>query len=377
MRICPITGSDKWQHYYTSKNNRIITGDQRISEGKLEKIICTDSGVVANKRRFSSEELEVLYGKEYELNTLGKEEHFFYTNEGRLSRSEVFYNWILPHLPKKFESLVEIGCGEGNLLQRIKNNFQDKNISGIDGSLRASELAREKGLTVQQELIHGKENLSPTDVFLLINVIEHVEDISLVISKLKSALNNNGRIIFCLPIQDYGGYDIFFHEHVWHFTSQHFEHVLLKNGLSVLYKDFNHPINHGIGLYVCENGNNSLNMDFKYNDTIKNNLKIWNNRFLICQTKLREIDNKKIALFGAGEVATIFLAFTDLYKLNIIACIDDSKGEGTEKHDIPIYSSSWLEENKVDVLLLTVNEKYHDMVRDKLKHLNLNIKSIY
>ena len=103
MRICPITGSDKWQHYYTSKNNRIITGDQRISEGKLEKIICTDSGVVANKRRFSSEELEVLYGKEYELNTLGKEEHFFYTNEGRLSRSEVFYNWILPHLPKKFE----------------------------------------------------------------------------------------------------------------------------------------------------------------------------------------------------------------------------------------------------------------------------------
>ena len=49
MRICPITGSDKWQHYYTSKTNRIITGDQRISEGKLEKIICTDSGVVVKE----------------------------------------------------------------------------------------------------------------------------------------------------------------------------------------------------------------------------------------------------------------------------------------------------------------------------------------
>ena len=66
-----------------------------------------------------------------------------------------------------------------------------------------------------------------------------------------------------------------------------------------------------------------------------------------------------------------------MYKLNIIACIDDTKGEGTEKHDIPIYPSSWLEDNKVNVLLLTVNEKYHHMVRDKLKHLNLNIQSIY
>jgi len=377
MRICPVSGSNKWIPIYTSTTNRIMTGDQRICDGTLEKVICPESGVVANKNPFSEHDLEVLYGKDYELNTLGKEEHFFFTKDGPIARSDVFFQWIKPHLQTEFDSLVEIGCGEGNLLERFTKKFSGKNIIGIDGSHKASELAKKKGLNVQQKLIFGNEELPSTDAFLLVNVIEHVENIPLLISTLKKSLRKKGRIIFCLPIQDYGGYDIFFNEHVWHFTSDHFKTILRNNGLKLIYSDVNHPINHGIGLFVCESTETKSEEKTVYTDIIKNNFIFWENKFKNINQLLEKNTFKKIAIFGAGEVATLFLTFTNLSKLPIIACVDDTKEPGTKKHGIPVHHSDWLEKNQIDVLLLTVNIKYHKMITEKFSHLNITIQPIY
>ncbi len=377
MRICPISGSPRWKPFYSSQTGRIMTGDQRIGNGNLKKIICLDSGVVANECPFSPEELEVLYGREYELNTLGKEEHFFYTSQGPVARSQVFFDWIVPHLPVHFNSLVEIGCGEGNLLKRFADRFQERNIIGFDGSHKASELAKEKGLHVQQKLILGNEDLPKSDVFILVNVVEHIEDITMLITNLKNALNTNGRIIFCLPIQDYGGYDIFFAEHVWHFTSNHFLTFLKKNGLHVLYSDISHPVNHGIGLFVCDTRQNDGSGNSEYSNIIEQNLIFWEKSFTKLNDFLTSQSFSTIAIFGAGEVATLFLTFTSLGKQNIVACIDDTKKQGDVKHGIPIHNSDWLLENKVDLLLLAVNKKYHEMIEKKFDKLKLNIQPIY
>ena len=377
MRICPVSGSEKWLPFYTSNTNRIMTGDQRICSGTLEKIICPESGVVSNKNPFSENDLETLYGKEYELNTLGKEEHFFYTKDGAISRSDVFFQWIKPHLQDQFDSLVEIGCGEGNLLERFIKEFSNKNIIGIDGSHKASELAKKKGLNVQQKLIFGNEQLSPTDVFLLVNVIEHVENIPLLISTLKKSLKNNGRIIFCLPIQDYGGYDIFFAEHVWHFTAEHFKSILKKNGLKTIHCDLNHPINHGIGLFVCEISEFSEEIGLYRTDIIKNNLLFWEEKFAELESYLKATHFKSIAIFGASEICTLFLTFSSLSNQNITAVIDDTKEIGFIKHNLPVFESNWLFDNNVDLLLLAVNKKYHESIIKKFTNLNFQIHPVY
>lgn len=378
QRICPVSGSSNWMPVFESDTGRIITGDQRICNGNLEKIICPESGVVANKNRFSDSDLEILYGEEYELNVLGKEEHFFYTENGPKARSEVFFEWIEPHLPQNFSSLIEIGCGEGNLLGRISGKFPEKSVSGIDGSFKAVQLAADKGLDVERKLILGNEDLPVADIYLLVNVIEHIEDLSLFINNLKQSLAAGGRIIFCLPVQDYGGYDIFFYEHVWHFTFKHFERVLSNNGLKLVYSDINHPVNHGIGLFVCEIS--SVLTEYSegfYSDTIQKNLDFWFANFKGLNNLLKQKCFERITIFGAGEVSTLFLAFSDLFKQNIIACIDDTKPEGMLKHGIPVYPSSWLEHNQTDLLLLAVNKKYYPMIKEKFKHLKLNIQPIY
>lgn len=378
MRVCPVTGSNKWEPFYSSVSGRIMTGDQRIVEGSLKKIICPDSGVVANEVAFTLDDLELLYGTEYELNTLGREEHFFYTSQGAVARSEVFFQWIAPHLPDSFDTLLEIGCGEGNLLKRFSAKCSGKNLLGLDGSHKASELANAKGLNVSRRVINGEEAVPKADVLLLVNVIEHIEDIPLLFASLKNSLNDNGRIIFCLPIQDYGGYDIFFAEHVWHFTAAHFEVILKKNGLKILHSDISHPVNHGIGLFVCEKKTDeSQAVGPLYSDAIIRNLAFWRASFQKLDEYISSNRFEKVAIFGAGEVATLFLTFTSLGDCNIVACIDDTKMLGEKKHGIPIYGSQWLSENKVDCLILTVNKKYHESIKARLQDIELNIRSVY
>ena len=110
---------------------------------------------------------------------------------------------------------------------------------------------------------------------------------------------------------------------------------------------------------------------------IQKNLNFWLANFKGLNNLLRQKSFERITIFGAGEVSTLFLAFSDLFKQNIIACIDDTKPEGMLKHGIPVYPSSWLEHNQTDLLLLAVNKKYYPMIEEKFKHLNLNIQPIY
>ena len=166
--------------------------------------------------------------------------------------SKVLADWILPQLPENFQSLIEVGCGEGFLLEKIQAQFPGKKMLGFEGSRKACELARSKGLSVERKLVvNDGEELPHADVILLVNIIEHIEGIPNFLAALKNALNEDGRIIFCLPIQNHAGYDIFFAEHIWHFTVDQFCYLLHRNGLEIIHHEYNHPVNHGIGIFVC------------------------------------------------------------------------------------------------------------------------------
>jgi len=354
-----------------------MTSDQRILPGRLNKIIFKSSGVVANLEKFSEERLSQIYQNEYVLNTSGNDEHLFYTNEGSVSRSQVYFNWVKPFIQGDFSSLIEIGAGEGRVLQKIVDAFPELDVKGFDGSTKAVELAQNKGLKISQKLIFEKEILPKSDLYLLLGVLEHVEDIESFLKSIVNSLNTRGRLILSIPIQDYLAYDIFFADHIWHFTSNQFEAFLNRMGLDVIHKDIKHPINHGFGLFVCEKVGKSENNFIPDSKTHTDNLQYWESCFKNVNDLIRKYLDQKITLFGASEIFTLFLANTLLNDLKIEACIDDTKPEGMLKHGIPVYPSSWLEHNQTDLLLLAVNKKYHPMIEEKFKHLKLNIQPIY
>ena len=370
MKICPVCKKKSWSYYLQSNNDRIITGDQRITDGNLDKVICKICGTVTNRMPFTVTEIKKLYGEEYELNTHGREEHVFYTDNGPKVRSQVFANWITPFITKETKVITEVGCGEGLFIEKMKRLFPLKVFLGIDGSEKAVKLAREKKLKVDKKLIMSREDtIQKSDIIILINVIEHVEDIYGTIEALKNSLNDNGKIIFCLPIQEYGGYDILFAEHVWHFTTNQFKNVLQNNGLKIIYNDSNHKVNHGIGLFVC-----GINCGDKLINSIENTNKrmieirdFWLNSFKQLDQAIKSIKNNKIAIFGSGELFTLFYAYSKLCSVNTLICIDETPGKsGSKKHGLKIVDITWLSENTIDVIVICTNKKYFNQIKKKL-----------
>ncbi len=377
MRKCPLTDSTSSTPFLSLRNLTVMTSDQRIVRGRLKKIIFKESGVVANEKLFSREESETAYGDEYELNTSGGEEHFFFTREGAIPRSLVYFDWIKPFLHDEFRTLVEIGCGEGKVLERIAHSFPGKHISGFDGSYKAVELGRRKRLDISQKIIFGNDALPKSDVYLLIGVLEHVEDVEAFLLNVINALNENGRIIICIPVQDYGGYDIFFVDHSWHFTIRQFEFLLNRCGLNVVKMDSNHPINHGFGLFVCKKGKTKNVRVVNDSKVMLRNVHYWQECFNKANDWFGGTCFKKVAIFGASEIFSLFMAYSSLPKQNIIACIDDTKKPNEKKHGIPVHGSEWLYGNPVDLLVLAINKKYHDGIITRYKGLGINIQPIY
>lgn len=375
-RVCPACGGSRWEELLHVRTGRIMTGDQRIVPGDLHKIRCADCGVTANARVLSDADLDHLYGDEYILNTQGREEHRFYTASGPVPRSQVFFDWLAPHLPAGARTLLEIGCGEGNVLTRFAAACPGCRVLGLDGSHHACRLARDKGLEVSRGLVPGKSPLPRADVIVAINVLEHAETLGAFLGAIRDALSDQGRVLFTLPIQDYPGYDLFFAEHVWHFTLEQCRALLARHGLEPVVVEGEHPINHGIGLFVCRKAQPREQAPQRDTHAVTRNRDTWTRRFAAVDAWLAANPGRRVALFGASEVATLLLAFTSLGDRDPVACIDeDPTRVGTRKHGIDVVAPGWLAGGGADAVILAANPKYHAQIEKKLQEFPVGIYS--
>ena len=382
-RVCPVCGGTAWDSFLESGNGRVLTGDQRIEAGHLSKMICTGCGVVANAHALTGDELRVLYGEAYQLNTYGREEHLFFTAQGPVPRSQVIFEWLVRFLPERAKTVLEIGCGEGNVLARFAALERLERVSGFEGSRKAAELARSKGLDVQNELILSTgQSIPRSDFVFCYSVLEHVEDIDLFISSLVRACAPDGRIVFGLPVQDERGYDLFFAEHVWHFTTGHVKQLLERRGLRVVNLEADHPVNRGAGVFVCTIANAGEPSEdpappIRWRELQIANRDYWTGLFEKANDLLEDIGDR-LAVYGSGEVLSLFLCHTNLGGKDIVACIDENLDKaGTRKHGIPIHGPRHLASLPIDAVLLTVNPRYNEQVRAKLAPLKLRVLSFF
>jgi len=115
-------------------------------------------------------------GKEY-YDKLFKEQSDF-------SRYDEIHRMISKWTFKK--RVLDIGCGRGDVEKYIKN------YRGFDFSEEAIKIAKENGRDCWVGDIYDKKNYKDTDIYLCLEVLEHVDD--------KRVLDNvSGRIIFSVP----------------------------------------------------------------------------------------------------------------------------------------------------------------------------------
>jgi SAM-dependent methyltransferase len=116
-----------------------------------------------------------------------------------------YLRFILSQLERfEFDSLLDVGCGEGRFLCEAAKRFKDKNLTGVDFSARAVEYARllnphvkfTRGDITDETLFAER-----FDVITLIETLEHVPPVQLpgFVKGLRALLKSDGRLILSVP----------------------------------------------------------------------------------------------------------------------------------------------------------------------------------
>jgi 2-polyprenyl-3-methyl-5-hydroxy-6-metoxy-1,4-benzoquinol methylase len=99
--------------------------------------------------------------------------------------------------------VLEIGCGPGDFLLRIKERIGAQCV-GIELNNKAIDEANEKGLTVFHESIkqHARVNKEVYDVVCSFQVLEHISNVNEFLEAQISCLRTGGTLIISVPNND-------------------------------------------------------------------------------------------------------------------------------------------------------------------------------
>ena len=108
---------------------------------------------------------------------------------------------LIPFLPKKYLTVLEIGCGEGNFWKLLRQGEQLE-IWGVEPNPEAADVARGKSHKLFNCLFNACSDDLPDNYFDLVicnDVIEHMSDHDHFFKKIKQKMAAGGHLIGSLP----------------------------------------------------------------------------------------------------------------------------------------------------------------------------------
>lgn len=99
--------------------------------------------------------------------------------------------------------LIDIGCGPGNLVEKIRNNFPQLEIWGMDISEFAIELSRQRCNGIKGLVGKFPEDANIItgifDVIILCEFLEHIDDDNKAMGTTRRFLKENGSLLVSVP----------------------------------------------------------------------------------------------------------------------------------------------------------------------------------
>lgn len=107
---------------------------------------------------------------------------------------------LLLSILKEGDSVLDIGCGNGNILVYVKNKIKLGRVLGVDTSATILEIAKKNGIEVIEKDIRNPRNLDDLngfDIILFFEVLEHIMDSD---AMLGWAMDRSSKgVIFSVP----------------------------------------------------------------------------------------------------------------------------------------------------------------------------------
>ena len=105
---------------------------------------------------------------------------------------------------KKSETVLEVGCGSGRFLSRLKEDNKDRKLKGLELNQFSVDKAISNGLDVELETIQNFSNRKGEqyDVVCIFQVLEHVCEVRSFLEASIGSLKQNGKLIIAVPLNN-------------------------------------------------------------------------------------------------------------------------------------------------------------------------------
>jgi cyclopropane fatty-acyl-phospholipid synthase-like methyltransferase len=309
-----------------------MTSDGRLVELDLVKVRCKRCTLVRCGTPFSGAWLQAHYAADYRSAVdAERSETIVRVEDGVIGRSEAISRWVVDAWNKTGyrppSGILEIGCGEGRVLDRLRTHWPHAKASGLELGANAVRLASERGLHVEQnsyELASGRY-----DLIYAIAVLEHVPSPTHFISHLTSILSSDGALLVMQPCQEDVSHDIFFIDHLHHFHLAHIKMFAEKLGLKEIYNDYPNVHLPHFSLHVIRRADNcgqNLNVaELRgVTDPIDRSIDVWNTRFAALDAWLTATSTRDLYVWGIGEFLSLLSAYTAVGSTTIKGGFDDN-----------------------------------------------------
>jgi len=193
---------------------------------------CVDCGLVYITPRLTEAEIAYIYDLGFESKSIQRPEPIDFSSYGS------FFKQISPY--RKNNTILDVGCFRGYLLMAAKE--RSWRVFGTEISKRAAQSASNSGLNVHLGSLpdaHYSENYF--DVISLFDVVEHLSDPMRYFREIRRILRPGGLVYLETPNFDsllrflFGqNWCVFFPWHLYFFTKNTIEHMIIKAGLQLI-----------------------------------------------------------------------------------------------------------------------------------------------
>ena len=156
------------------------------------------------------------------------------------------YDTIVEHIQESnTKSILDVGCGNGNLLKYLRSQLKGVSLTGID----LSNVKGFDGVTIINKSFLNYEWESKFDMITSLATIEHIDDVNKFVTKIYEKLNSNGLVLVMTMnddsilyrvsrlLKNYGLTKSFVRlydkHHVNHFSHYSLKKILTSKGFSI------------------------------------------------------------------------------------------------------------------------------------------------
>lgn len=251
-------------------------------------------------------------------------------NQSIVAHAQKVYDFISESIPlEKCGSVLDIGCGEGKLLEI----FHDMGVNSFGIEIRQEinlDRLRKKNIFIYSTPFQDIDFSRRFDLVVMDNVLEHIPTPSSVLTKISNLLSPQGYLVVSVPYLTESCDGVFIPEHVNYFTPTSVENLCRAYGFDVVT-----PPHHENEISIYKISQNEqrgvIENDYAYarhtiskymeskmirDSLIKNNL----------QMKLNALieQGHSVVFYGAGSFALYILELLDLNHEQFLGFVDSN-----------------------------------------------------